>query len=105
MSSSWSAGSPKEQLPSGLRGKSPWPLTVPAELPVAAAKLPGAAGDFAGLLQRHCEQAVVRVGGERAAHGRADEVHGAAGEDEIVPADVAGVGGQARDLDDPARHR
>jgi len=66
-------------------------------------ELAGAAGDFPGLLHRHSEQAVARVEGERGdLPARADEVHGVLREDQIVPEDVGGVGGQVRDLDDPA---
>jgi len=65
-------------------------------------ELPGAAGDFPGLLHRHPKQAAVWAEGERGVHRGADQVHGALGEDQVVPADVVRVGGQARDLDDPA---
>ena len=33
---------------------------------------------------------------------RADEVHGAAGEDQIVPADIGGIGRQVREFGEPA---
>jgi len=66
-------------------------------------ELAGATDDFSGLLHRQTEQAVVRVEGERGdLPARADEVHGALREDQVVAADVGGVAGQVRDLDDPA---
>jgi hypothetical protein len=40
MSTSWSAGCKMAQLPSGLRGAIPWPLTVLVKLPVAAVNCP-----------------------------------------------------------------
>jgi hypothetical protein len=44
----------------------------------------------------------VRVEGGREAYGRVDEVHGALGIDQIVPADVKWVAGLGGDLHDPA---
>jgi len=60
-----------------------------------AGELAGTAGDFPGILQLQGDHAVVRVdreGGDVPAS--ADEVHGAAGEDQIIPADVGRVGGR-----------
>src|SRR5215831_21011808 len=65
-------------------------------------ELPGAADDFPGLVDRGSGYAAARVDGDVEVKVRADQVHAATGEDEVVPADVVRVGGQVRDLDDPA---
>jgi hypothetical protein len=54
-------------------------------------------------LECHAEQAVLRVEGRRDnVDCRVDEVHGALGIDQIVPADVGRVAGLAGDLHDAA---
>jgi hypothetical protein len=65
-------------------------------------ELPGAADDFVALVDRGGEKAAAWVGGQREVLDRVDEVHAAAGEDEVVPVDVVRVGGQVVDLDDAA---
>src|SRR3954452_21804029 len=75
----------------------------PGEAAGRVGELSGTAGYVEGQLLRPGEQTVVRVDRERPeASECADDVHGAAGEDQVVPADVGGVGGQVRELDEPA---
>ena len=62
-----------------------------------------AADDFRVFVERHAEQAVLRVEFRREeARGRVDEMHGAYGIYQIVAADVGWVAGQAGNLHDPA---
>ena len=93
LSTSCSDGCVVEQLPSGLRDSQALGADRAGEGAARIGEQPDAADDLRVFLERPAEQAVVRVDGERGAHGRVDEVHGALGIDQIVAADVGWVAG------------